>query len=161
MSAWEHCSTWVYGSPPSKALRLRPSLLAACRSPGERSGARITLAEDVETVVCHADFPHTGVWGSMGEPAGAWRERIELLLRYQVNGKAIAATGNPDVKVVHCLPALHDRHIRLDREPLDACGPVGLEIADEVSFSPASFVFDQAENRPHTIKAVLVAGPED
>nr|WSY57705.1 ornithine carbamoyltransferase [Streptomyces sp. NBC_00886] len=144
-----------------RALWPTAELVAICRALGEGSGARITLTEDVATAVHGADFLHTDVWVSMGEPADTWRERIELLLPYQVNDKTLAATGNPDVKFMHCLPALHDHHTRLGRELLDTYGLDGLEVTDEVFSSPASVVFDQAENRLHTIKAVLVATLED
>ncbi|WNM31234.1 ornithine carbamoyltransferase [Streptomyces sp. Li-HN-5-11] len=144
-----------------KALWPEPALVATCRSLAERSGARITLTEDVETAVRGADFLHTDVWVSMGEPADTWRERIELLLPYQVDDKTLALTGNPDVKFVHCLPSLHDYSTRLGQELFEAYGLDGLEVTDEVFSSPASIVFDQAENRLHTIKAVLVATLED
>ncbi|NMO34291.1 ornithine carbamoyltransferase [Streptomyces sp. GMY01] len=136
-------------------------LVADCRTLAERTGARITLTEDVETAVRGADFLHTDVWVSMGEPADTWRERIELLLPYQVGEKTLAATGNPDVKFMHCLPSLHDDGTELGRELRAAHGLTGLEVTDEVFSSPASLVFDQAENRLHTIKAVLVATLED
>ncbi|MEV1069155.1 ornithine carbamoyltransferase [Streptomyces sp. NPDC050263] len=138
-----------------------PALVTTCREAAERSGARILLTEDVETAVRGADFLHTDVWVSMGEAADTWRERIELLLPYQVNDKTLAATGNPDVKFMHCLPALHDRRTRLGRDLFDRYGLDGLEVTDDVFSSPASIVFDQAENRLHTIKAVLVATLED
>ncbi|MEV5958890.1 ornithine carbamoyltransferase [Streptomyces sp. NPDC051987] len=144
-----------------KALWPEPALVATCRSLAERSGARITLTEDVETAVRGADFLHTDVWVSMGEPADTWRERIELLLPYQVNDKTLALTGNPDVKFMHCLPSLHDRRTQLGQELFEDYGLDGLEVTDEVFSSPASIVFDQAENRLHTIKAVLVATLED
>ncbi|MGW3952077.1 ornithine carbamoyltransferase [Streptomyces sp. NPDC004752] len=144
-----------------KALWPDPALVARCRAAAERSGARILVTEDVETAVRDADFLHTDVWVSMGEPADTWRERIELLLPYQVNDKTLAATGNPDVKFMHCLPALHDRRTRLGRNLFDTYGLDGLEVTDDVFSSPASIVFDQAENRLHTIKAVLVATLED
>lgn len=136
-------------------------LLATCQVLAGRSGARITLTEDVETAVRGADYLHTDVWVSMGEPADTWRERIDLLLPYQVNGKTLAATENPDVKFMHCLPSLHDEGTVLGRELLAAYGLTGLEVTDEVFSSPASLVFDQAENRLHTIKSVLVATLED
>jgi ornithine carbamoyltransferase len=136
-------------------------LVTACRALAEGSGARITLTEDVETAVRGADFLHTDVWVSMGEPAAAWRERIELLLPYQVGEKTLAATGNPDVRFMHCLPALHDDGTALGRSLLDLYGLSALEVTDDVFSSPASIVFDQAENRLHTIKAVLVATLED
>ncbi|MBK3574429.1 ornithine carbamoyltransferase [Streptomyces sp. MBT65] len=144
-----------------KALWPAAELVSACRVLGENSGARITLTEDVETAVHGADFLHTDVWVSMGEPADSWRKRIELLLPYQVNDKTLAATGNPDVKFMHCLPALHDRRTHLGRDLFDTYGLDGLEVTDDVFSSPASIVFDQAENRLHTIKAVLVATLED
>ncbi|MFF8024552.1 ornithine carbamoyltransferase [Streptomyces sp. NPDC007896] len=144
-----------------KALWPEPELVATCRALGEGSGARITLTEDVETAVRGADFLHTDVWVSMGEPADTWRERIELLAPYQVSDKTLALTGNPDIRFMHCLPALHDHSTRLGRELLDTYGLDGLEVTDEVFSSPASVVFDQAENRLHTIKAVLVATLED
>ncbi|MEU5594804.1 ornithine carbamoyltransferase [Streptomyces sp. NPDC020298] len=144
-----------------KALWPEPALVAACREVAGRSGARIILTEDVETAVRGADFLHTDVWVSMGEPADTWRERIELLLPYQVNDKTLALTGNPDVKFMHCLPSLHDHSTRLGQELFEAYGLNGLEVTDEVFSSPASIVFDQAENRLHTIKAVLVATLED
>jgi ornithine carbamoyltransferase len=136
-------------------------LVTQCRETAERSGARILLTEDVETAVRGADFLHTDVWVSMGEPADTWRERIELLLPYQVNDKTLAATGNPDVRFMHCLPALHDRRTRLGSDLFDHYGLDGLEVTDDVFSSPASIAFDQAENRLHTIKAVLVATLED
>ncbi|MGW3095307.1 ornithine carbamoyltransferase [Streptomyces sp. NPDC001102] len=136
-------------------------LVADCRWFGERTGARITVTEDVEVAVRGADFLHTDVWVSMGEPADTWRERIDLLLPYQVTAKTLAATGNPDVRFMHCLPALHDHRTRLGRQLLDTYGLDGLEVTDEVFSSPASIVFDQAENRLHTVKAVLVATLED
>ncbi|MER5667231.1 ornithine carbamoyltransferase [Streptomyces mirabilis] len=144
-----------------KALWPEPELVGACIALGEGSGARITLTEDVETAVRGADFLHTDVWVSMGEPADTWRERIELLAPYQVNAKTLALTGNPDVRFMHCLPALHDHSTRLGRELLDTYGLDGLEVTDEIFSSAASVVFDQAENRLHTIKAVLVATLED
>ncbi|MGW1160317.1 ornithine carbamoyltransferase [Streptomyces sp. NPDC002519] len=140
-----------------EALWPEPELVTACRALGRTSGARITLTEDVETAVRGADFLHTDVWVSMGEPADTWRERIELLLPYQVNDKTLALTGNPDVKFMHCLPALHDLRTQLGQELFETYGLNGLEVTDEVFSSPASIVFDQAENRLHTIKAVLVA----
>ncbi|MGW3137787.1 ornithine carbamoyltransferase [Streptomyces sp. NPDC001139] len=136
-------------------------LVADCRWFGERTGARITVTEDVEAAVRGADFLHTDVWVSMGEPADTWHERIDLLLPYQVTAKTLAATGNPDVRFMHCLPALHDHRTRLGRQLLDTYGLDGLEVTDEVFSSPASIVFDQAENRLHTVKAVLVATLED
>ena len=131
--------------------------LAVCRRAAQGSGARLIVTEDVEVAVRGADFLYTDVWVSMGEPAETWQERIAQLLPYQVTAKTLAATGNPDVRFLHCLPALHDRDTRLGHDLLVPRGLDGLEVTDEVFESAASLVFDQAENRLHTIKAVLVA----
>ncbi|MFB8777641.1 ornithine carbamoyltransferase [Streptomyces broussonetiae] len=138
-----------------------PAHVTACRELAEHSGARITLTEDVEFAVRGADFLYTDVWVSMGEPAETWHERIDLLRPYRVDAKVLAATGNPDVGFLHCLPSLHDDRTVLGRRLRDSYGLNGAEVADEVFSSAASLVFDQAENRPHTIKAVLVATLED
>lgn len=129
----------------------------AAQSLAETSGARITLTEDVAAGVAGADFLYTDVWVSMGEPKEVWAERIELLKPYQVSMGTIAATGNPDVKFLHCLPAFHDLGTEVGRQLHDLTGMAALECTDEVFESHHSVVFDQAENRMHTIKAVLVA----
>ncbi|TDT97399.1 ornithine carbamoyltransferase [Streptomyces sp. 846.5] len=133
------------------------TLVARCRDLASTSGARITLTEEVEQAVHGADYLYTDVWVSMGESADTWAERIAQLLPYQVNAKTLAATGNPDTAFLHCLPALHDRSTALGADLFAQYGLDGLEVTDEVFASPASLVFDQAENRMHTIKAVLVA----
>ena len=140
-----------------RALWPDPEHLAECRARAEHSGARLTLTEDVEQAVRGADFLHTDVWVSMGEPPETWTDRIAALLPYRVDARALAATGNPSVGFLHCLPALHDRTTRLGEQLHAQYGLDGLEITDEVFESAASLVFDQAENRMHTIKAVLVA----
>ncbi len=121
------------------------------------SGARITLTDEARLAVAGADFLYTDVWVSMGEPAEEWDERIGLLLPYQVNSDLLAATGNPAVKFLHCLPALHNRETEIGRQIYDKRGLAALEVTEEVFESPASIVFDQAENRMHTIKALMVA----
>jgi len=121
------------------------------------SGAMLTITEDIDAAVAGADFLYTDVWLSMGEPAGEWDKRIDLLLDYQVNSAVLAATGNPDVKFLHCLPALHNSETEVGRQICARRGLSELEVTDEVFESPASVVFDQAENRMHTIKAVMVA----
>jgi ornithine carbamoyltransferase len=121
------------------------------------TGARVGLTEDVAEGVRGADFLYTDVWLSMGEPKDAWNERIGLLRPYQINMDAVRAAGNPAVKVMHCLPAFHDRRTRVGQEIFEHTGLAALEITDEVFESPYSIVFDQAENRMHTIKAVMVA----
>ncbi|HXQ43489.1 MAG TPA: ornithine carbamoyltransferase [Acidimicrobiales bacterium] len=125
------------------------------------SGARITVTEDVAAAVRGADFLYTDVWLSMGEPVEAWGERIHLLLPYQVTTDVVEATGNPDVKFMHCLPALHDRHTEVGAQLAAQYGLDALEVTDAVFESPRSIVFDQAENRLHTIKAVMVATLRD
>ena len=121
------------------------------------SGAQLTITADVATGVAGADFVYTDVWVSMGEPASAWDERIDQLIPYQVNAEVMAATGNPAAKFMHCLPALHDRETEVGQQLYERRGLAALEVTDDVFSSPASVVFDQAENRMHTIKAVLVA----
>ena len=122
-----------------------------------RTGARITVTDDVATGVAGVDFVYTDVWVSLGEPKEVWAERIEMLRPYQVNADLLAATGNPDVKFMHCLPAFHDLETSVGRALHDEFGLDGVEVTDDVFESPASIVFDQAENRMHTIKAILVA----
>jgi ornithine carbamoyltransferase len=137
--------------PPDDVVEMAHELAA-------RSGARITITEEVAEGVKGADFVHTDVWVSMGEPKEVWSERAAQLAPYQVNADLLAATGNPKVKFMHCLPAFHDAATVVGAEIAEATGmPDGLEVTDEVFRSPASIVFDQAENRLHTIKAVLVA----
>jgi len=129
----------------------------AAQSLAETTGARITLTEDVAAGVAGADFLYTDVWVSMGEPKEVWAERIELLKPYQVSMDTVRATGNPAVKFLHCLPAYHDLGTAIGREIHELTGLAELECTDELFESAHSVVFDQAENRLHTIKAVLVA----
>ena len=121
------------------------------------SGARITVTEDVTLAVRGVDYVYTDVWLSMGEPVEQWGDRIRLLLPYQVTSAVLEATRNPDVRFMHCLPALHDRHTDIGVQLAGQYGLSALEVTDEVFESPNSIVFDQAENRLHTIKAVMVA----
>ncbi|GLU49460.1 ornithine carbamoyltransferase [Nocardiopsis ansamitocini] len=127
------------------------------REIAESTGATVTFTDDIAAGLAGADFVYTDVWVSMGEPAEVWDERIALLTPYQVNMAALKATNNPDVKFMHCLPAFHDRGTALGEEIFQRTGMAALEVTDEVFESPASIVFDQAENRMHTIKAVMVA----
>jgi len=129
----------------------------AARDLARRTGARITLTDDVAEGVRGVDFVHTDVWVSMGEPKEVWAERIALLRPYQVNDAVLAATGNPAVRFMHCLPAFHDRETTVGEEIYAEFGLEALEVTDDVFESKASIVFDQAENRLHTIKAILVA----
>jgi ornithine carbamoyltransferase len=121
------------------------------------SGARITLTEDAEAAVRGCDFLYTDVWVSMGESPDLWGERIKQMLPYQVNSKLMAMTNNPNTKFMHCLPALHNTDTKVGKEIYEKYGLEALEVTEEVFESKASIVFDQAENRLHTIKAILVA----
>jgi len=140
-----------------RALWPHDELVEQCRAMAAKTGARITLTDSVEEGVKGADFLYTDVWVSMGEPKEVWAERIKLLLPYQINAQAMAATGNPDTKFMHCLPAFHNAETKVGKQMLAEHGISEMEVTDEVFESPASIVFDQAENRMHTIKAVLVA----
>ena len=142
-------------SPSS--LRPRDEIVDQARAVAEETGAKITVSDDVPAAVAGCDVLVTDVWVSMGEPDEVWAERIKLLTPYQVNAAAMAATGNPDVKFMHCLPAFHNADTQVGREIADKFGIEALEVTEEVFESPASVVFDEAENRLHTIKAVLVA----
>ena len=123
-----------------------------------RTGAQITVTEDAAQAVQGADFIHTDVWVSMGESKDVWTERVNLLTPYQVNSALLEKSGNPRVKFMHCLPAFHDPNTVVGKEMMEHTGMTdGLEVTGEVFESPASIVFDQAENRLHTIKALLVA----
>jgi ornithine carbamoyltransferase len=121
------------------------------------SGARITLTDSVAEGTAGVDFIYTDVWVSMGEPKEVWEERIRLLKPYQVNRQVMTGTGNPATRFMHCLPAFHGRDTKVGEEMFQHFGVAEMEVTDEVFESPASIVFDQAENRMHTIKAILVA----
>ncbi len=123
----------------------------------ESSGARITITENAHEAVDGTDFIYTDVWVSMGEPASSWGDRIKQLLPYQVNADLLAASKNPDVRFLHCLPALHNTETEIGAELAATYGVSALEVTNDVFESPASIVFDQAENRLHTIKAIMVA----
>ncbi len=133
-------------------------LVAECQAMAAHNGGKITLTEDVAAGVKGADFIYTDVWVSMGEAKEKWAERINLLRAYQVNSAMMALTGNPQVKFLHCLPAFHDDQTTLGKQMAEQYGlHGGMEVTDEVFESANSVVFDQAENRMHTIKAVMVA----
>jgi ornithine carbamoyltransferase len=132
-------------------------VVAKARGIAEVTGARITHTEDVEAGVAGVDFLYTDVWVSMGEAPETWEDRIRLLKPYQVTMDVVKATGNPKVKFMHCLPGFHDRHTKVGEDLFQKTGMDALEVTDEVFESRHSIVFDQAENRMHTIKAVLVA----
>jgi ornithine carbamoyltransferase len=140
-----------------KSLWPHDDIVSLARGFAGETGAKITITEGVAEAVTGCDVLLTDVWVSMGEPAEAWGERIELLKPYQVNSEAMAATGNPDVKFMHCLPAFHNTDTSVGEELFEKYGLKALEVTEEVFESPASLVWDEAENRMHTIKAVLVA----
>ncbi len=132
-------------------------LVASCKAVAAVTGARITITENVDEAVKDADFLYTDVWVSMGEPDAVWEERIKQLLPYQVNMDVIKKTGNPDVKFLHCLPAFHNRETKVGEDIYKKFGLNGIEVTEDVFESKHSIVFDEAENRLHTIKAVMVA----
>lgn len=134
-----------------------PALVARCRAVAAETGAKLLVTEDVAAAVDGADFIYTDVWVSMGEPETVWRERIALLEPYRVTRAMLDLTGNANVKFMHCLPGFHDRKTRIGEAIHDKYGLDCMEVTDEVFQSPVSIVFDQAENRMHTIKAVMVA----
>ena len=138
-------------APPADVLEIANEI-------AQHTGATITVTEDPQAAVKGVDFIHTDVWVSMGESKDVWIDRVNLLKPYQVNAELMAASGNPAVKFMHCLPAFHDANTTVGKQMMEATSmPDGLEVTEEVFESPASIVFDQAENRLHTIKAVMVA----
>jgi ornithine carbamoyltransferase len=132
-------------------------LVGKCREIAKTTGARITITENVGEAVKNADFLYTDVWVSMGEPESVWEERIRLLKPFQINMNVIKMTGNPQVKFLHCLPAFHNRETKVGEDIFKKFGLDGMEVTEDVFESKHSIVFDEAENRLHTIKAVMVA----
>jgi ornithine carbamoyltransferase len=140
-----------------KSLQPDPELVKQCEAIAKQTGAVITITDDVKKGVEGCDFLYTDVWVSMGESDEVWKERIELLKPYQVNAETMQLTGNSNCKFLHCLPAFHNRETKVGEEIYQKFGLDGLEVTEDVFESDASLVFDQAENRMHTIKAVMVA----
>jgi len=140
-----------------KELQTTPEVVAQAERLAKDSGARILVTDDVAEGVKGVDFLYTDVWVSMGEPKEVWDQRIALLHPYQVNAEMVEATGNPDVKFLHCLPAFHDRNTTVGEDIFTKTGMDGLEVTDDVFETERNVAFDQAENRMHTIKAVMVA----
>ena len=140
-----------------KALQPAAELVARCREIARETGARITITDDVDAGVKGCDFIYTDIWVSMGEPDEVWKERIGMLMPYQVNAKLMERTGNPKCKFMHCLPSYHNRDTRAGEDVYQKFGLDGIEVTEEVFEGPNSIVFDEAENRMHTIKAVMVA----
>ncbi|MCX2951466.1 ornithine carbamoyltransferase [Lentzea sp. NEAU-D7] len=140
------------------ALQPPADVIAKAHELAATSGARVLVTDDPEQAVAGVDFIYTDVWVSMGDSPEAWDTRVPLLTPYRVTAELMKATGNPGTKFLHCLPSIHDRTTTVGRRVHDQYGLDGAEVTDEVFSSPASVVFDQAENRLHTIKAVIVAG---
>jgi len=140
-----------------RALWPHDDLVETCREIAGGTGARICLTDDPAEGVAGVDFLYTDVWVSMGEDSSVWDERVKLLRPYQVNTELVMLSGNPAVKFMHCLPAIHDRHTKVGEEMYQRFGLEGMEVTDDVFESERSIVWDQAENRMHTIKAVMVA----
>ena len=140
-----------------KELQTPQEVVDQAQQLANTSGARITITDDAQAGVKGVDFLYTDVWVSMGEPKEVWDSRIGLLRPYQVNRRLVEATGNPGVRFLHCLPAFHDRNTAVGAEIYDKTGMDGLEVTDDVFETEVNASFDQAENRMHTIKAVMVA----
>ena len=140
-----------------KARQPDPGLVARCQALAEQNHGRVVITEAIEQAVADVDFIYTDVWVSMGEAEAVWAERIELLKPYQVNQTVMQQSRNPEVKFMHCLPAFHDRATKIGEQIYCKFGLDCMEVTDEVFESDASIVFEQAENRMHTIKAVMVA----
>ena len=140
-----------------KALQPNQELIDTCKEIAKQTGATVTVTDNVMEGVKGCDFLYTDVWVSMGEPKEVWAERIALLKPYQVNAEVMMLTGNPNCKFMHCLPAYHNLETQVGREVFEEFGLDGVEVTEEVFESPASIVFDEAGNRMHTIKAVMVA----
>ena len=140
-----------------KSLWPNPELVETCRKIAAETGATLTLTDDVDAGVKGCDFLYTDIWVSMGEPDEVWKERISLLMPYQVNKKMMERTGNPKCKFMHCLPSYHNLETQAGRDVYKKFGLDGIEVTEDVFESENSIVFDEAENRMHTIKAVMVA----
>lgn len=140
-----------------KACQPSEELQKTCKKIAKETGAKITITDDIDKAVKGADYLYTDVWVSMGEPAEVWAERIKLLQPYQVNKELVKKTGNPNVKFLHCLPSFHNLETIIGRDIHEKFGLEAMEVTDDVFESPMSKVFDEAENRLHTIKAVMVA----
>jgi ornithine carbamoyltransferase len=139
------------------SLQPDEQLVKTCMAIAEQTGARISITGDIAKAAAGADFLYTDVWVSMGEPDSVWADRIKLLLPYQINDSLVKSTNNPDVKIMHCLPAYHNRETKIGEEIFQKFGIESMEITESVFESERSIVFDQAENRMHSIKAVMVA----
>jgi ornithine carbamoyltransferase len=146
-----------FRSVAPKSVHPDKKLVTLAKEIAKSTGAKITITDDLDKGLKGCDFLYTDVWVSMGEPEKVWQERIELLKPYQVNAAAMKKTGNPDVKFLHCLPAFHNRETVIGEDVYQKFGLEAMEVTEDVFESPASIVWDEAENRIHTIKAVMVA----
>jgi ornithine carbamoyltransferase len=146
-----------FRSVAPKSVQPDKKLVAQAKEIAKSTGAKITITDNLDKGVKGCDFLYTDVWVSMGEPEKVWKERIKLLKPYQVNAAAMKKTGNSNVKFLHCLPAFHNRETVIGQEVFQKFGLEAMEVTEEVFESPASIVWDEAENRIHTIKAVMVA----
>ncbi|MDP4186674.1 MAG: ornithine carbamoyltransferase [Bacteroidota bacterium] len=146
-----------YRAAAPKECQPNEDLVKTCEDIAKKTGGKITITDDINVAVKGADFLYTDVWVSMGEPESLWEKRINLLKPYQVNKKLMDMTGNPNVKFLHCLPAYHDRNTKIGEQVYQKFGLDALEVTNEIFESESSVVFDEAENRIHTIKAVMVA----
>jgi len=146
-----------FRSVAPKSVQPNAELVSKAKAIAEQTGAKITITDDLESGVKGCDFLCTDVWVSMGEPEDVWKERIALLKPYQINAGAMKKTGNPNAKFLHCLPAFHNRETVIGEEIYQKFGLDGMEVTEEVFESDASIAFTEAENRIHTIKAVMVA----
>jgi len=140
-----------------KSLQPSADLVKKCKAIAKETGARVTITDDVDKGVKGCDFIYTDIWVSMGEPDEVWKERIEMLMPYQVNASLMKRTGNPNCKFMHCLPSYHNLETKAGQDVYKKFGLDGIEVTEEVFESENSIVFDEAENRMHTIKAVMVA----
>jgi ornithine carbamoyltransferase len=140
-----------------KALWPAKKLIDKCKEIAKETGARISITDDVDAGVKGIDFIYTDIWVSMGEPDEVWKERIDILMPYQVNKKLMERTGNPNCKFMHCLPSYHNLDTQAGKDVFEKFGLDGIEVTEDVFESKNSIVFDEAENRMHTIKAVMVA----
>jgi ornithine carbamoyltransferase len=146
-----------FRSVAPRSVQPNKELVATAKRIAGQTGATITITDDLSKGLKGCDFLYTDVWVSMGEPEKVWQERINLLKPYQVNAAALQKTGNPNVKFMHCLPAFHNRETTIGEEIFEKFDLEAMEVTEEVFESPASIVWDEAENRIHTIKAVMVA----
>jgi ornithine carbamoyltransferase len=140
-----------------KELQPSAELVKKAQDIASKTGAKLMITDNIEKAVKGVDFLYTDVWVSMGEPEDVWGQRIKLLMPYQINKKVMKLTGNPDAKFLHCLPSFHNRETKVGENIYMKFGIEAMEVTDEVFESEASIVFDQSENRVHTIKAVMVA----